>query len=100
MKTLKEAVTDGDAIVWKITKDHIGAGDEEGTTNSSPDMLVEFADQLIHKFKLYDDDGELYYEGIATNQDSESAFEPLDWAMANDGCTEIKYLNKGKWETL
>lgn len=43
-------------------------------------------------FKLYDDDGILYYTGkFLGDADSEEAFEPLDWAGSYAGCTYIKY---------
>lgn len=43
-------------------------------------------------FKLYDDDGILYYTGkYLGDPDSEWAFEPLDWAENYAGCTYIKY---------
>jgi hypothetical protein len=46
-------------------------------------------------FKLYDDDGELYYTGkFLGDADSEEAFEPLDWAGNYAGCTYIKYRQK------
>lgn len=53
-------------------------------------------------FKLYDDDGILYYTGkFLGDPDSEEAFEPLDWARNYAGCTEIKYRQAdGKYETL
>lgn len=53
------------------------------------------------RFRMYDDDGELYYDGrIVGDYDG---FEPLDdFGMPNVGCTNIRYLNAntGAWETL
>lgn len=53
-------------------------------------------------FKLYDDDGILYYTGkFYGDADSEDAFQPLDWATYDSGCTYIKYRQpNGKYETL
>lgn len=50
------------------------------------------------RFKMYDDDGVLYFEGYA----AEESFEPLDYATPRWGCTEIRYRNteSGKWESL
>ena len=94
----------GDSIFWVITKDVLGDGEHDGYSFAPKIALdkPQVKALLVHKFKLFDDDGILYYEGVATNQDSESAFEPLDWAMANDGCTEIQYYNEDtkEWETL
>jgi hypothetical protein len=51
-------------------------------------------------FTLYDDDGVLYYKGYL-HEACDDAFAPLDWAMADSGCTEICYRGaSGKMETL
>jgi hypothetical protein len=49
-------------------------------------------------FKIYDDDGELYYSGIRTGEaaeyGSQELFEPLDdFGRPNAGATEIHYWN-------
>jgi hypothetical protein len=54
-------------------------------------------DKHVYLFRLYDDDGELYYEGLSVENDS---FYPLDEERLNSGVTEIHYLNNGKWEHL
>ena len=58
--------------------------------------------QFTHFFRLYDDDGELYFTGYSDDSESERAFIPLDAIGASYGCTEIKYrnANTGKMETL
>ena len=55
-----------------------------------------------HKFRMYDDDGELYYTGLFIGDaDSEDGFKPLDdFGEGNAGCTRIDYFEKGKWVTL
>ena len=83
---------------WVITKDHI-----DGFEHGAVDKLSDRAQEIIKSgtpFRLYDDDGELYYEGRFLMTDDHTGFEPLDWAMGNDGCTEIKLFEKGKWSTL
>lgn len=56
------------------------------------------AGELTRRFRLYDDDRNLYYEGIATPGVD---FEPLDYFGApNDGCTQIRFLENGVWTTL
>lgn len=116
---------------WIITVDHISArvsaalGDSPSTyadkklrakkdwlaayRAASPEeratMLDAFKASMTEEFRLYDDDGELYYEGLCLNlddQDEEGAFDPLNWAMNNDGCTTMKYRKKGHaiWKTL
>lgn len=74
---------------WIITKDHIGDLDEKtrvgyGNYKGEPN-------NLSIRFKLYDDDGELCYEGRCSEED----FAPLDWAMNDAGCTEMK-TSKGR----
>lgn len=68
-------------------------------------MLEEFKAGMNFEFRLYDDDGILYYEGLCKDlddQDEESAFGPLDWGMNDAGCTTMKYRKKGHaiWKTL
>lgn len=65
----------------------------------------EWAKTLPFEFRLFDDDGELYYEGRCGDleaADGDNAFAPLDWAEANDGCTRMDYRKVGEqeWETL
>lgn len=56
------------------------------------------------EFKMYDDDGELYYEGIIMCEPgSESMFAPLDdFGAGNAGCTRIDYKDgkTGKFVTI
>ena len=51
------------------------------------------------QFRMYDDDNELYYEGIlwdSTNGCHDMA--PLhDFGMPNAGCTRIDIFRKGAW---
>lgn len=43
------------------------------------------------RFRLFDDDGNLYWEGVMWDDGSESqAFAPLNWAMGDSGCTTMK----------
>jgi hypothetical protein len=84
---------------WKITddlcnEDHqfksaVGTG--SGITDDKP---------LPFKFRLLDDDGEVYYLGESDDCNSQAAFTPLDWAEAYAGCTTIQFFRLGKWETL
>ena len=57
------------------------------------------------KFRVYDDDGVLYFSGVAWLHDDSTGFEPLDHFMATHGCTTIKYWEQdadGKfgWQIL
>lgn len=50
------------------------------------------------QFILADDDGNVYYRGIANDN---ADFQPLDmYAGPNDGATMIAYLRGGKWDVL
>ena len=54
-------------------------------------------DKYKYRFKMYDDDGNLYYEGLSITNFS---FDPLDEMGYSAGCTEIHYLENGKFERL
>jgi len=93
----EQLLKEGETIIFIIDVDHINKGEYNGKTFGN---VAGFEHLLTEKFKLFDDDGILYYEGRASNQSNESAFDPLEWAMGDSGCTEIQYLNNGRWETL
>lgn len=60
--------------------------------------VEQFKATLNFEFRLYDDDGELYFTGLCLDldqQDGDSAFQPLDWATADSGCTRMDYRKKG-----
>ena len=68
-------------------------------------LLDDFTDGMNYRFRLYDDDGELYFQGMCKDlhdQDEDSAFGPLNWAMNDSGCTRIDYRKffTQKLETL
>ena len=50
------------------------------------------------KFRLFDDDGELCYSGILTDDDDAAAQTyALQWGAYDSGCTTIKVLRDGVW---
>lgn len=65
--------------------------------NPDDDKVLDLDRDLTHRFRIYDSDRELYYEG---RSDDSSSFEPLEWAQWYAGATEIRYLEGGKWRTL
>jgi len=74
------------------------------TYSTFPEEKERIQEELKHKteklkypFRLYDADGELYYEGLCVKNNT---FYPLDEEQPNSGVTEIHYLNNGKWEEL
>ena len=95
---------DGRHNLWIITKDHIEDGAAVGTgspywrSDKHPEIFNATTKQEIEKlakkyklnvrFKMYDDDGEVYYEGRMQIED----FHPMDdFGMPNSGCTELWY---------
>ena len=80
----------------KITNDHIGQSFQDKIIG-----LGDYQDNLIKKrFKLYDDDDELYYEGYFYDDEyCEPQMDLLDWAMNDSGCTKIKVaIGNGKFK--
>jgi hypothetical protein len=104
--------------MFVITKDHIGDFPAVGVVGprsalnavecSREDLKSDVAEKTIkakgQRFKMYDDDGELYYEGYFLSHSEESdEFEPLTcFGAPNAGATEIRYKNPktNKFETL
>lgn len=88
-----------------IDKDYIAIPNMPKGTNDNavgvagPSDYTGDGSELKERFKMYDDDGELYYEGRCSSK----SFEPLDcFGMPNAGATEIRYYSKQtrKFETL
>ena len=84
---------------WTITKDLID-GDAVGVSGPQGSTLtIEGikAHPGATRFRLKDDDGEVYYEGILVGGEG---FEPLDdFGMPNAGCSSIELWEKarGSW---
>jgi len=90
---------------WKITKDKLAAQVGGASSVGVASIGIENVDEatLTEKFKMYDDDNVLYFEGISDDANSQDAFAPLDdFGQPDSGCTRIDYLNKetGKYEVL
>jgi hypothetical protein len=91
------------SYAWVITRDHISeppacdAG-TQGPRDATATQL-QAASKAGTPFKMYDDDGILYYEGRCWSEDgtdSEDGFGPLDdFGTPNAGCTEIRYRQPG-----
>jgi hypothetical protein len=78
--------------------DYTIVNDCKNATSTKIDQIIK--DGFIEKFKMFDDDGELYYSGYAK---PDADFDPLDdFGTPNAGCTEIQYYNNKtkKYETL
>lgn len=95
---------------WIITKDHISEGGHncEGTSGPrgiSDEIHARLTEGEGERWRCYDDDGNLYYEGrtFSLHMDGVSGFEPLDdFCMPDAGCTSICYWNQSTqdWEIL
>jgi len=81
---------------WTIDKDHI-EGTADGLSLGSIDIDTTTPGE---QFRMFDDDGELYYSGSIWGD--YDGFEPLDdFGMPSAGCTGIQYQNdKGEWGWL
>lgn len=92
--------------IWIITKDLInlkfnGVEEEVGTASRNYDESK--ADQCKYKFRMSDDDDEIYFYGLADSDNDLKAFSPLDdFGTGGYGCTNIEYWNEKKkqWEYL
>lgn len=88
-------------MAWKITWFNRAVFDgERARPVASTDWYSSGAEtKKLHAFRMLDDDGMVYFEGVTTRDHS---FCPLDdFGRPDSGCTEIQYKNvDGKWETL
>ena len=85
--------------MWKIVQNLSPA--KGCKLHQSHDYLPEKDAQLIHKFRLLDDDNNAYCIGLSDTNDSDSAFDPLDdYGEGMFGCVKIEYLNDGRWAQL
>jgi len=94
---------------WIITKDYLSKsiGEKSKSGTMGPSSISDEITQRLKKgegtkFRLYDDDGILYAEGLQiTNGDEESEFAPLDdYGTPNWGCTELRQYIDGNWIVL
>ena len=110
------------AILWEITHAHEyclvdvdGAQDRmvkleepivkrvlKTFTKRDGTVAVRRFDKKGTAFRIYDDDGNLYYRGrYYRDPNYAAAFNPLKWATWNAGATRIDYRQPdGTWETL
>ncbi len=68
---------------WVLTYNHLDNKPYPG----------EKEEKFCVPFELYDDDGILYFSGYMTENlehSGEEIFDPLDYAMAAWGCTELR----------
>jgi hypothetical protein len=99
------------AYAWKITRNYESAGDSRkpwgpGGLPAEIKSPNDIDWTGAEKFRLLDDDGNIYCAGLHVEGDIDSCacgFGPLDdWGRPNFGCTEIQYLDEktGEYRTL
>jgi hypothetical protein len=78
---------------WMITKDLIDDGANEGRKSAG----FKPGKPMTVKFRMYDDDMELYFTGIMEEED----FHPLDdFGMPGYGCTTLETNIGLGWDIL
>ena len=85
---------------WIVTKDHLEDKTVEviGPRTIKPETVEKLKKGEGTPFRMYDDDGELYYSGRLIGG---CEFDPLDhYGTPNAGCTSIKIFSEGKWVTV
>jgi hypothetical protein len=94
---------------WIITRDFLAEGDADtlningdvgitGPRDISPSMTLRLHHGHGRKFRMYDEDGELYYEGRILGDLRESEGDPLtDFGAPNAGCTRYAEWQDGEW---
>lgn len=102
---------------WIIDEDHLdldsvlGEGADDSGTIGPRDSKGNTRDELIekyqnrHQFRMYDDDGELYYTGTLfwdgdPNSPAEhQVYGPLgDFGTPNAGAVTITYAGRPEWD--
>lgn len=83
---------------WVILEDKLSKEDDKIRSRVGfGNFPKERAKELSYRFRLLDDDGNVYYLGRCNALE----FDALDWAMADSGCTEFQYWSIAqKWVTL
>jgi hypothetical protein len=85
-------------MAWIITKDIIDNGEMEGESWIRTGLKdKKLCKVCVHPFRLLDDDDIVYFEGFSSDS---SSFNALDTLGVAYGCTDIQYLENGKWESL
>ena len=89
---------------WIFIYNHID-GKKMGDRSKLSEDKQEELKRFTIPFRLYDDDGVLYFTGLMSEDlyNSEEIFDPLDYSMNLWGCTEMKVkgeIEGGEYTTL
>ena len=97
---------------WTITKDLISEPNEKSAVGTVGPRTARLSHHEIinavtmekkHAFRMKDDDGNLYYEGVMIlGDEADAEFLPLDdFGTPNAGCTSIEILqDDGSWQVV
>lgn len=77
--------------------DRFTQGHLVGCLKSYGPLVKRAADFEPPMFQLYDDDGNLYFQGLYYGSDD---FGPLTDFGVSYGCTTLKYWERGAWRVL
>ncbi len=91
---------------WIITKDLLFAESPDtftsdvgtiGPSNITDEMMESLKNGEGRKFRMFDDDGELYYEGLVIGELVDGGDPLTDFGMPNAGATLYQEFVDGKW---
>lgn len=99
---------DSNKVWWSIYFDHLDNKAIKKMNMPVADFLgVVKSGGIIRKFRLYDDDSELYFTGEMVCENgsdpvnSPDIFAPLDdYGMPDSGCTSIEVLEERGWRVI
>lgn len=84
-------------VAWQITQDHIAEPGEPNRVGTGQN-LATLKDSKTVAFRIYDDDGVLYYSGRLVDDDyADSQSEALAFATWDAGATTIKVRRGNRW---
>lgn len=89
---------------FKILKDHVNSINKDGFNRVGLEVTEwkdgrSIGEGPVTQFRLYDDDGELYYEGVfGDNKEEEVDYEAvLNYGTWDAGCTTLKVKRGRRW---
>lgn len=82
-----------------ITEEHLPLLDFESPYAGLSELTPQLREQYPYEFRLYDDDGELYYTGFAADT-GEGILNAFDWGMYYAGSTDLRMQDSdGNWRS-
>lgn len=81
-----------DGSHWTVTNNIIDKDEPDCKIGRPP------KEDETRKFRLLDDDKEVYFEGLMTPIEDERLFDPLDTIGASYGCTGLQVFENGAWD--